>query len=36
MSLAAIKAGVQLIAAPSYWEKTVHGLDVTPEKEVAA
>ncbi|MDD7965824.1 glycosyltransferase [Actinomycetospora lemnae] len=36
MSLAAIKAGVQLVAAPSYWEKTTHGLDVTPEKEVAA
>ena len=27
MSLAAIKAGVQLVTAPSYWEKTTHGLD---------
>jgi cellulose synthase/poly-beta-1,6-N-acetylglucosamine synthase-like glycosyltransferase len=27
MSLAAIKALVQLIHAPSFWEKTVHGLD---------
>ena len=27
MSLAAIKAAVQLISAPSFWEKTVHGLD---------
>jgi glycosyltransferase XagB len=27
MSLAAIKAAVQLVSAPSFWEKTVHGLD---------
>jgi glycosyltransferase XagB len=27
MSLAAIKAAVQLVTQPSYWEKTVHGLD---------
>ncbi len=30
MSLAVIKAAVQLISAPSFWEKTVHGLDATP------
>jgi cellulose synthase/poly-beta-1,6-N-acetylglucosamine synthase-like glycosyltransferase len=30
MSVAAIKAGVQLIAAPSFWEKTTHGLTVRP------
>lgn len=27
MSLAVVKACVQLIVAPSFWEKTVHGLD---------
>lgn len=27
MSVAAIKALMQLISAPSFWEKTVHGLD---------
>jgi cellulose synthase/poly-beta-1,6-N-acetylglucosamine synthase-like glycosyltransferase len=27
MSLAVIKAAVQLVSAPSFWEKTVHGLD---------
>jgi cellulose synthase/poly-beta-1,6-N-acetylglucosamine synthase-like glycosyltransferase/tetratricopeptide (TPR) repeat protein len=27
MSIAAIKALVQLVAAPSFWEKTTHGLD---------
>ena len=27
MSLAAVKAFVQLVHAPSFWEKTVHGLD---------
>lgn len=27
MSLAGIKAAVQLVSAPSFWEKTVHGLD---------
>ena len=30
MSLAAVKAAVQLISAPSFWEKTVHGLDTAP------
>lgn len=28
MSIAAIKALVQLIVAPSFWEKTAHGLDL--------
>jgi cellulose synthase/poly-beta-1,6-N-acetylglucosamine synthase-like glycosyltransferase len=28
MSIAAVKALVQLVFNPSYWEKTVHGLDV--------
>lgn len=27
MSIAAIKASVQLLAAPTFWEKTAHGLD---------
>jgi len=27
MSVAALKAGYQLVFQPSYWEKTVHGLD---------
>jgi cellulose synthase/poly-beta-1,6-N-acetylglucosamine synthase-like glycosyltransferase len=27
MSIAAVKAGLQLFSAPSYWEKTTHGLD---------
>jgi cellulose synthase/poly-beta-1,6-N-acetylglucosamine synthase-like glycosyltransferase len=27
MSLAALKAAIQLLSAPSYWEKTTHGLD---------
>ena len=27
MSLSAIKAGIQLVAAPNFWEKTAHGLD---------
>jgi glycosyltransferase XagB len=30
MSIAAIKAMAQLIAAPAFWEKTVHGLDGVP------
>jgi cellulose synthase/poly-beta-1,6-N-acetylglucosamine synthase-like glycosyltransferase len=30
MSLAVVKAAVQLISAPSFWEKTVHGLDEVP------
>ena len=28
MSVAAVKAFVQLVFQPSYWEKTAHGLDV--------
>jgi cellulose synthase/poly-beta-1,6-N-acetylglucosamine synthase-like glycosyltransferase len=27
MSMAAVKAGMQLVSDPSYWEKTTHGLD---------
>ena len=27
MSLSAIKAAIQLVAAPTFWEKTTHGLD---------
>jgi hypothetical protein len=34
MSLAAVKAFVQLIHAPSFWEKTVHGLDRPDAKDV--
>ena len=30
MSIAAIKAFVQLVGAPSFWEKTMHGLDRPP------
>ena len=30
MSIAAIRALVQLAVAPSFWEKSVHGLDPTP------
>ena len=30
MSIAAIKAALQLLTAPSFWEKTAHGLDVEP------
>jgi cellulose synthase/poly-beta-1,6-N-acetylglucosamine synthase-like glycosyltransferase len=30
MSVAAVKAAAQLVTAPSYWEKTVHGLDQAP------
>jgi cellulose synthase/poly-beta-1,6-N-acetylglucosamine synthase-like glycosyltransferase len=34
MSLAVTKAAVQLISAPSFWEKTVHGLDqASPVKD---
>jgi cellulose synthase/poly-beta-1,6-N-acetylglucosamine synthase-like glycosyltransferase len=33
MSIAAIKAMAQLFAAPTFWEKTVHGLDVPPVAE---
>lgn len=32
MSLAAVKALVQLIVAPSFWEKTVHGLDQATDR----
>ena len=31
MSLAAVKAFLQLIGAPTFWEKTVHGLHREPE-----
>jgi cellulose synthase/poly-beta-1,6-N-acetylglucosamine synthase-like glycosyltransferase len=34
MSIAAIKAFMQLIAAPSFWEKTTHGLDRVARGEV--
>jgi cellulose synthase/poly-beta-1,6-N-acetylglucosamine synthase-like glycosyltransferase len=30
MSIAAIRALIQLLVAPSYWEKSVHGLDPSP------
>jgi cellulose synthase/poly-beta-1,6-N-acetylglucosamine synthase-like glycosyltransferase len=33
MSIAAIKAIVQLLSAPSFWEKTVHGLDRPTETQ---
>ncbi|GAA1862309.1 glycosyltransferase [Pseudonocardia alni subsp. carboxydivorans] len=33
MSAAAAKAVLQLGLRPSYWEKTTHGLDTTPERE---
>lgn len=36
MSLAALKAGVQLVTAPSYWEKTVHGLDTATPRTLEA
>jgi cellulose synthase/poly-beta-1,6-N-acetylglucosamine synthase-like glycosyltransferase len=34
MSVAAIKAFVQLVFQPSYWEKTVHGLDSRTDDEL--
>jgi cellulose synthase/poly-beta-1,6-N-acetylglucosamine synthase-like glycosyltransferase len=34
MSIAAIKAILQLVHAPSFWEKTFHGLDRRQEAEV--
>ena len=34
MSIAAIRAGGQLLTAPSHWEKTTHGLSVRAPKEV--
>jgi cellulose synthase/poly-beta-1,6-N-acetylglucosamine synthase-like glycosyltransferase len=36
MSIAAIKAFVQLVFAPNFWEKTVHGLHHQPAKESRA
>ncbi len=30
MTLAATKAAIQLVASPSYWEKTTHGLHLSP------
>ena len=39
MSIAAIKAAIQLLAAPTFWEKTAHGLDrvpVTPDRDHVA
>lgn len=33
MSVAGVKALIQLVHAPSFWEKTVHGLDSTVEGE---
>lgn len=35
MSLAAIKAVVQLVRQPSYWEKTTHGLDAAQAPTVS-
>jgi len=32
MSIAALKAVVQLVFQPSYWEKTTHGLDATSHR----
>jgi hypothetical protein len=36
MSIAAVKAVLQLLLAPSYWEKTTHGLDVPMLKSSSA
>jgi hypothetical protein len=33
MSMAAVKAGLQLVSNPSYWEKTQHGLDESTRPE---
>lgn len=35
MGVAAIKAVIQLVTAPSYWEKTQHGLDIDPSSVAA-
>ena len=35
MSVAAVKAAYQLVFQPSYWEKTVHGLDLSPDRPPA-
>jgi hypothetical protein len=32
MSVAAIKAAVQLLVSPTFWEKTAHGLDRPPRR----
>jgi cellulose synthase/poly-beta-1,6-N-acetylglucosamine synthase-like glycosyltransferase len=32
MSIAAVKAAIQLLVAPFYWEKTTHGLDASPQR----
>lgn len=36
MSLAALKATIQLVIAPSFWEKTVHGLSGTAQSGSSA
>jgi cellulose synthase/poly-beta-1,6-N-acetylglucosamine synthase-like glycosyltransferase len=36
MSIAAIRALVQLLHAPYFWEKSVHGLDPTPAVDLVA
>lgn len=36
MSMAAVKAVVQLVTAPSYWEKTTHGMSTTEPGTEAA
>ncbi len=33
MSIAAVKAMWQLVGTPSFWEKTVHGLDHDQQAE---
>jgi hypothetical protein len=35
MGLAAVKATVQLVHRPSYWEKTSHGLHLAPAAQTA-
>jgi cellulose synthase/poly-beta-1,6-N-acetylglucosamine synthase-like glycosyltransferase len=35
MSIAAAKALVQLVSAPTFWEKTTHGLDTTEQATVS-
>jgi glycosyltransferase XagB len=34
MSIAAVKALIQLVHAPSFWEKTSHGLDQSDHDRV--
>jgi hypothetical protein len=36
MSIAALKAFIQLLTAPSFWEKTTHGLDTADKKARAS